>query len=87
MYIHCMPQSFVRKQIYLTREQDRRLKTLAGRRRRPAADLVREALDRYLGLRRPKARLTGDPLWDIVGCARSQGGVPVEDQDRTVYAP
>ena len=74
----------MRKQIYLTRKQERHLKTLAGRRRRPVADLIREALDGYLGLSRPTAGFARDPLWEIVGVARSTG-VPGDEQDRVIY--
>ncbi|MBI3973012.1 MAG: CopG family transcriptional regulator [Chloroflexi bacterium] len=35
----------VRKQVYLRRDQDRKLKRLAGRRRCTEAELIREALD------------------------------------------
>lgn len=84
MYIHRMPSLLVRKQLYLTREQERRLKKLAARRRKSEADLVREALDRYLGLR-TKENFEDDPLWDIVGSARSDGKRGVDEEDDDIY--
>ena len=41
-------QRLVRKQLLITQEQNRRLKTLAAASARPAAELVREALDAWL---------------------------------------
>ena len=41
-------ETMIRKQLYLTRAQDRALKERARRERRTEADLVREAVDRLL---------------------------------------
>ena len=41
-----MSASMVRKQVYLAPEQDRKLKSLASRRRCTEAEVIREALDR-----------------------------------------
>lgn len=38
----------IRKQVYLTREHERKLKALAGRRGCREAEIIREALDRLL---------------------------------------
>ncbi|TMB47997.1 MAG: hypothetical protein E6J56_25825 [Deltaproteobacteria bacterium] len=73
MYIHRMAR-MVRKQLYLSREQNERLRRAARRLRRTEADLLREALDRHLGDRRGTASIGRDPLWAIVGVAASPRG-------------
>jgi hypothetical protein len=71
VYIHHMAR-LVRKQVYLTPEQDRRLKQAARKERRPAAEIIREALDRRLALE-TEIGPDDDPLWEAVGLA---GGGP-----------
>lgn len=44
----------VRTQVYLTEEQERRLKRLAATTGRKQSELIREALDRYLNANQPK---------------------------------
>ena len=73
MYIHRMAR-MVRKQIYLSREQNERLRRAARRLRRTEADVLREALERHLGDRRGGVSLARDPLWAIVGIAASPHG-------------
>lgn len=64
--------TMVRKQVYLTAEQDERIRKLAASQQRPEAELIREALDRMLeGTVAARARVERDPLWEIVGIARS----------------
>ena len=46
VYPRCMPEPMIRKQVYLAREQDRKLKVLAARRGCTEAEIIREALDR-----------------------------------------
>jgi hypothetical protein len=41
-----MQTTMIRKQVYLAPEQDRKLKSLASRRRCTEAEIIREALDR-----------------------------------------
>ena len=43
-----MPQTMVRKQVYITRDQEERLKRLAKERAVSEAGLLRESLDRLL---------------------------------------
>jgi hypothetical protein len=62
----------VRKQIYIATEQDQRLREMAARDQRSQAEIVRDALDLYLGRRRKAPRRRADdPLWDIVGLGAS----------------
>ena len=64
MYIHHMG-GMVRKQVYLTVEQDRLLRRAAKKHRRTEAQIIREALDRTLGdstIDDPAA----DALWGLV---------------------
>lgn len=87
MYIHHMAQ-MVRKQLYLSAEQNQRLRRAAARLRRTEADLVREALDRHLGA--PAAdelHIDDDPLWDIVGLATSRTGDLSDRVDDHLYGP
>ena len=46
VYLRCMARPMIRKQVYLEREQDRKLKALAARRGCTEAEIIREALDR-----------------------------------------
>jgi hypothetical protein len=62
----------VRKQLYLTREQNERLRRTAARERRTEAEILREALDRHLGSSAPSAsQIDNDPMWGIVGIAKN----------------
>ena len=73
MYIHRVAR-MVRKQVYLSREQNERLRRVARRLRRTEADVLREALERHLGEPRGAASVGRDPLWAIVGIAASPRG-------------
>ena len=87
MYIHHMAQ-MVRKQLYLSAQQNQRLQRAAVRLRRTEADLVREALDRHLGS--PGAdelHIDEDPLWSIVGAATSREGDLSKHVDEHLYGP
>jgi hypothetical protein len=58
----------VRKQVYITAEQEERLKAIAAREKRSEAEVIRAALDERLRPRpRSRRQLGGDSLWDIVG--------------------
>jgi predicted DNA-binding protein len=58
-----------RKQIYIEKEQDERLKRAAAERNVSEAKIIREAIDRYLvRLSPPPLKSMEDhPLWKIVG--------------------
>lgn len=76
----------VRRQIYLSAEQNRRLQETATRLRQTEADLVREALDRYFGSGAAKnLDIDDDPLWNIVGAATSRQGGLSEQVDDHAY--
>jgi hypothetical protein len=67
MYIHRVAR-MVRKQIYLSVEQNEQLHRTAARQRRSEAEVLRDALDRHLERRsRKRRRLNDDPLLQIVG--------------------
>jgi len=71
MYIHHMAR-LVRKQVYLTVEQNELLKQAAGHERKTEAEVIRSALDQRLRPRRaPRRPSSADPLWGIVGLGRS----------------
>ena len=55
-------------QVYLESEQKLRLNALARSRGRPAAELIREAVERYLD-EHSQSIETGDPLLDLIGAA------------------
>ena len=85
MYIHHMGK-LVRKQVYLTAEQDQWLTKTAARERRPAAEILRAALDeRMRPQRAPKARLATDSLWKIVGLGASDERDVSEQVDHYLY--
>jgi hypothetical protein len=75
----------VRKQIYLTRAQERRLKQEAARQRRAEAEIIREALDRGLGQEPATGGVARDPFWDIIGLARGGRGDLSENVDHYLY--
>jgi hypothetical protein len=76
----------VRKQVYLSPQQNVRLRRAAVRLRRTEADVLRTALDRLLGedarVREQPAR---DPLWDILGIAESRDGDLSQRIDEALY--
>jgi hypothetical protein len=73
MYIHHVAK-LVRKQVYLTVEQQDWLSGTAARERRPEAEIIRDALDAHARPKRaPRADFARDPLWRIVGIGSSEG--------------
>jgi hypothetical protein len=76
----------VRKQVYLTAEQDQWLTETAAQERRPAAELIRAALDARMRPRHaPRARLATDSLWKIVGLGASAQRDVSEQVDHYLY--
>jgi hypothetical protein len=76
----------VRKQVYITREQSERLRRVAARERRTEAEVLRDALDRHLGVAVPVSpKLADDSLWDIVGVASSDRRDLSESVDQVLY--
>jgi len=72
-----MVKPMQRKQLYLTAAQNKRLREVAGQTRRSEAELVREALARYLAEEEgPAQSIDDDALWDLVGA--SKAGKPGE---------
>jgi hypothetical protein len=84
MYIHHM--AMVRKQLYLSAEQNDRLQRTSAHARRSEAEVVREALDRYFAAAvRRRAPTGADPLWKIVGIAASSDGDLSARVDEMLY--
>lgn len=85
MYIHRVNR-LVRKQVYITEEQEQLLKRAARRERRTEAEILRSALDEVL---RPKKirrnRTQRDPLWEIVGLGRTGEGDVARNVDHYLY--
>jgi len=76
----------VRKQVYLSPHQNERLRRAASRQRCTEAEVLREALDRFLGEgRTSRASVDRDPLWRIVGVAASHDGNLSERVDEVLY--
>jgi hypothetical protein len=50
------PMAKTRMNIYLNREQKRKLETLSGKTGAPVAELVRRAIDAYLSLRKKELK-------------------------------
>ncbi|HEY2407133.1 MAG TPA: hypothetical protein VGI10_14075 [Polyangiaceae bacterium] len=87
MYIHHVDR-LVRKQVYITEEQERLLKKAARQEQRSEAEILRAALDQAF---RPKkvthARGKRDPLWEVVGVGRTKRGNVARNVDRYLYGP
>ena len=76
----------VRKQVYLTEEQNAWVRRTAARDGRPEAEIIRGALEARMGPQRvARPRLSEDPLWDLVGLAASDGGGVSERVDEVLY--
>jgi hypothetical protein len=76
----------VRKQIYISAEQNTRLRRAAVRSRRTEAEVLREALDDHLGdPARKKVGVARDALWGIVGIGASREGDLSERVDDYLY--
>jgi hypothetical protein len=85
MYIHHVSR-LVRKQVYLTAEQDELLRQTATRERRSEAEIIRAALDQRLRPKRaPHRSRSPDSLWDIVGLGKSDARDVSSDVDRYLY--
>lgn len=89
MYVHHMAANgMVRKQVYLTASQNSRLARTAKRLQRSEAELLREALDRFL----PGGSLEAidtqqDSLFDIVGIGVGADRDLSERVDEILYGP
>lgn len=87
MYIHHMASNgMVRKQVYLTENQNSRLQHAAKKLQRSEADLLREAIDHYL----PESNLDGtdlarDPLFRLVGIGAGGDSDLSERVDELLY--
>jgi len=79
MYIHRVKKGMVRKQVYLTAEQNARLRRAAARDRRTEADILREALDEE----QPDPQ--EDSLWDLVGVGTGDDDDLSERVDEILY--
>jgi predicted flap endonuclease-1-like 5' DNA nuclease len=75
----------VRKQVYLTAEQDTRLRRVAKQQQRSEAEVLRDALDRYLPGTAAQAPVDGDALLRLVGIGRSAEGTLSESVDDILY--
>jgi hypothetical protein len=74
-----------RTQIYLDEELDRELRAVAATEGRSAADLIREAVRRYLA-----ERASGAPVDPIAAMIGSVEGLPSDasaEHDRDLYGP
>jgi predicted transcriptional regulator len=67
----------VRKQTYLTAEQDRRLKELAERHHTTEAEILRRALDSWLAAE--TGRNGGDPFEGLIGLVAGPTEVDHDD--------
>jgi hypothetical protein len=80
-----MPR-LVRKQVYITAEQEDLLKQVASREKRTEAEIIRSALDARLRPRRaPPRRLADDALWGIVGLGSGEQKDVSQNVDHYLY--
>jgi hypothetical protein len=85
MYIHQMGR-LVRKQVYITAEQEERLKEIAAREKRTEAEVIRAALDERLKPgRRSRRRRVDDPLWGILGVGEADARDVSSQVDHYLY--
>jgi len=76
----------IRKQVYLTEEQNEELRRAAAREGRPEAEIIRSALDARLGPKdHPRFRMAEDTLWDVVGLGTSAVDDVSENVDAYLY--
>jgi hypothetical protein len=75
----------VRKQVYLTAEQDSRLRRVAKQQQRSEAEVLRDALDRFLPATGAEQPADDDALFRLVGAGRSQQDNLSESVDDILY--
>jgi hypothetical protein len=73
-----------RTQIYLDEELDRELRAVAATEGRSAADLIREAVRRYLADRRGSGPV--DPIAAMIGSVEGLPSDAAAEHDRDLYA-
>jgi hypothetical protein len=82
-----MPR-LVRKQVYITADQDQRLKEAAARDKLSEAEVIRAALDERLKpKRKPSRRRSGDSLWAVVGVGSADTRDGSLRVDELLYGP
>lgn len=74
-----------RTQIYLDEGVDRELRALAAAEGRSAADLVREAIGRYLADR--GGTMSDDPILAMIGTVSGLPADAAAEHDRDLYSP
>ena len=85
MYIHQVAR-LVRKQVYITAEQEKMLKAIAARERRSEADVIRAALDERLKPRSRSGRgVNADSLWSVVAAGASEARDVSSQVDHYLY--
>ena len=72
-----------RTQIYLDEELDRELRAVAATEGRSAADLIREAVRRYLAEQRGSAAV--DPIAAMIGSVEGLASDAAAEHDRDLY--
>ncbi len=86
LYIHHMPLSEKRTQIYLPLETHRALKARARRDRTSMAEAVREALGQYLAEAPVVFDPAKDPILKLAGFMKDKGPTDVsENHDKYLY--
>lgn len=74
-----------RTQIYLEEDVDRELRAAAAAEGRSAADLIREAVRRYLAER--GGGRSADPIAAMIGSIEGMPSDAAAEHDRDLYAP
>jgi plasmid stability protein len=74
-----------RTQIYLDEDVDRKLRAVAAAEGRSAADLIREAVRRYLAERGESAAV--DPILAMIGTVDGLPSDAATEHDRDLYGP
>jgi hypothetical protein len=85
IYITVTARNMVRKQVYLTAAQDARLRQVAKQQQRSEAEVLRDALDRYLPGTRAQESTDSDPLFRLIAAGCSEEGDLSESVDDILY--
>lgn len=74
----------IRKQIYLESEQNDHVKVLSARKGKTEAEIIREALDKYITTER---KITEDPLTQLFGLVKAEADNGSTSHDQAIYFP